>query len=125
MSEVVVAVWVASEKQYITIPYKRVMVRKSLDEICHYVEVELTDSELKYVHKHGTLQVRLVSQYITEGKMEYVGRYGYHPVTTVYIDEVSTTYEDNKKTITAIGRSRARDIIDSNWSGCIQDSQRF
>lgn len=120
MSEVVVAVWVASEKQYITIPYKRVMVRKSLDEICHYVEVELTDSELKYVHKHGTLQVRLVSQYITEGKMEYVGRYGYHPVTTVYIDEVSTTYEDNKKTITAIGRSRARDIIDSKWSGCIQ-----
>ena len=95
MSEVVVAVWVASKKEYATIPYKRVTVRKSLDEICHYVEVELTDSELKYVHKHGTLQVRFVSKYITEGKAEYLGRYGYHPVTTVYIDEVSTTYEDN------------------------------
>lgn len=119
MSEVVVAVWVASKQEYIAIPYKRVHVRKSLDEICHSVEVEITDEELKYVHKHGTLQVRLVSRYITEGRAEYTGRFGYHPVTTVYIDEVRREFEDDKKHIIAVGRSRARDIIDSKWSNSI------
>ena len=122
MSEVAVAVWNSDKQGFVNIPYKRVFIRKSLDEICHYVEVEITDTERKYVHKHGTLQVRLVSRYITEGRDSYAPHYGYHPVTTIKIDEVNVSYEDDKRTVTAIGRSRARDIIDSKWSGTVLGS---
>lgn len=45
MSEVAVAVWSPSKKEYVNVSWKRVMVRKSLDEICHYAEVEIPASE--------------------------------------------------------------------------------
>ena len=40
MSEVAVAIWNSKTKKYVDISYRRIMVRKSLDEICHYAEVE-------------------------------------------------------------------------------------
>ena len=88
MSEVAVAVWNAKTRKYVNVSWKRVMVRKSLDEICHYAEVEIPASERSLFHKHGIFQVRYLSQYITEGRDSYAGRYGFHPVTTVYIDEI-------------------------------------
>lgn len=53
MSEVAVAVWSPSKKEYVNVSWKRVMVRKSLDEICHYAEVEIPASERGLFHKHG------------------------------------------------------------------------
>jgi len=119
MSEVAVAVWSSKEKKYVNVSWKRVMVRKSLDEICHYAEVEIPESERSLFHKHGIIQVRYLSQYITEGRGEYNGKYGYHPVTTVYIDDVDEETEKSSHGIIVSGRSKARDIIDSKWSGTI------
>lgn len=119
MSEVAVAVWNSATKKYVNLSYRRVMVRKSLDEICHYAEVEIPESERSLVHKHGILQVRFLSQYITESRNAYGGSYGFHPVTTVYIDEVDEETEKNTHGIIVSGRSAARDIIDSKWSDTI------
>ena len=119
MSEIVVSVWSPSKKKYIDISWLHVLIRKSLDEICHYVEVEIPDAARACVHKHDTLQVRFLSRYITEGRGAYDEKYGYHPVTTVSIDEIDEETEKDKKKVTVIGRSRARDIIDSKWSGTV------
>lgn len=119
MSEVAVAVWNPSRQKYVDISWRRVMVRKSLDEICHYVEVEIPESERNLVHKHGIIQVRYLSRFITESRDAYGGRYGFHPVTTVYIDEIDEETEKNSRGIIVSGRSAARDIIDSKWSGTV------
>ncbi|MBQ9206858.1 MAG: hypothetical protein IJ158_09115 [Treponema sp.] len=119
MSEVAVAVWNSAARKYVNIDYRRVMVRKSLDEICHYVELEIPESERNLVHKHGIIQVRYLSKYITESRDAYAGKYGYHPVTTVYIDYIDEETQKDTHGIVVTGRSAARDIIDSKWSGTI------
>ncbi len=116
MSEVAVAVWNSAKKKYINLSWKRVLVRKSLDEICHYAEVEIPESERSLVHKHGILQVRYLSPYITEGRDSYNQKYGFHPVTTIYIDEIDEETEKDSHSVIVAGRSAARDIIDSKWS---------
>ena len=123
MSEVAVAVWNSKARRYVDVSWRRVTVRKSLDEICHYAEVEIPESERNLVHKHGIIQVRVLSKYITEGRDSYGGKYGFHPVTTVYIDEIDEETEKNTHGILVIGRSKARDIIDSKWSGTILGQQ--
>lgn len=122
MSEVSVAVWNSRTRKYVDISYRRVMVRKSLDEICHYAEIEIPSSERSLVHKHGIFQVRYLSRYITEGRDSYGGEYGFHPVTTVCIDEVDEETEKASHGIIVTGRSAARDIIDSKWSDTILGS---
>lgn len=119
MSEVAVAIWNSKAKKYVDISWKRVTVRKSLDEICHFAEVEIPESERSLVHKHGIMQIRVLSPYITENRDSYSGRYGYHPVTTVYIDEIDSETEKASHGIVVVGRSKARDIIDSKWSGTL------
>lgn len=119
MSEVAVAVWNSKTKKYVNVSWKRVMVRKSLDEICHYAEVEIPSSERDLFHKHGNFQVRYLSKYISEGRDSYGGEYGFHPVTTVYIDQIDEETEKASHGIIITGRSAARDIIDSKWCGFI------
>lgn len=119
MSEVAVAVWNSTTGKYVDIAWKSVKVKKSLDEICHAVEVEIPESMRSLVHKHGKIQVRVLSPYITEGRGSYGGRRGFHPVTTVYIDEVDEETQKDSHGIIVSGRSAARDIIDSKWSGTI------
>ena len=119
MSEVAVSVWNSVKKEYEDITWKRVLVRKSLDEICHYAEVEIPESERSRVKKHAIMQVRFISEYITEGRDSYAGRRGFHPVTTVYIDAIDEETEKNSRGIIVSGRSAARDIIDSKWSETI------
>ena len=119
MSEVAVEIWNSKAKKYVDISWKRVTVRKSLDEICHFAEVEIPESERSLVHKHGIMQIRVLSPYITENRDSYSGRYGYHPVTTVYIDEIDSETEKASHGIVVVGRSKARDIIDSKWSGTL------
>lgn len=119
MSEVAVAVWNSKTKKYVNVSWKRVMVRKSLDEICHYAEVEIPSSERDLFHKHGIFQVRYLSKYISEGRDSYGGEYGFHPVTTVYIDQIDEETEKASHGVIITGRSAARDIIDSKWCGFI------
>ncbi len=101
----------------VTKPLSWTMVhgRKSLDEICHSVEVEIPLSERDKVHKHDTLQVRVKNKYLTDNGSS-------RPITTVKIDEVADSTDASKKTLTVLGRSPARDIIDSQWSDTISGS---
>lgn len=95
--------------------WKRIMARKSLDEICHYAEVEIPASERSYAHKHDRMQIRFSNAYLTDNG-------GERPVTTVLIDEIATDTDSENKNVTLIGRSPARDIIDSTWSDTITGS---
>ncbi|GHV20785.1 hypothetical protein FACS189494_05220 [Spirochaetia bacterium] len=106
------------EKTFKTLVYHRVVVRKSLDEICHSIEVELPVSERKKVHKHDTVEVRYSHLGLSAGEPNYKQRL----VTTVYVDGVADTTGESHNRITVTGRSPARDIIDSTWEGDILGS---
>ncbi|WP_020613099.1 hypothetical protein [Sediminispirochaeta bajacaliforniensis] len=86
-----------------------VYIRKSLDEICHYIEVELPTSERSKVEKHQHISVYYSNPMVKRN------------VTMGFIDDISldNTARDEKLVVTA--RSAARDIIDSSWSDEITD----
>jgi prophage tail gpP-like protein len=93
--------------------WRNIKVRKSLDEICHYMELELPVSERAKIHKHDKVEVRLFSPYITLNEESNHTR----RVTTVMVDAVTDVTDTAHKGLLVIGRSPARDIIDSTWPG--------
>ncbi|MGL4987600.1 MAG: hypothetical protein ACRC5H_10780 [Treponemataceae bacterium] len=95
--------------------YENITIHKSLDEICHTIEVEVPSYERQKIKKHDRLQVLFTSPYLTDHD-------GKRPVSTVLIDEICGNTENESKTIIVRGRSKARDIIDSQWSGEIKGS---
>lgn len=92
--------------------WKRVKIKKSLDEICHSLELELPKAEQKNVHKHDKIIVWYNNPLLSQRRR----------VTTVLLDEVGGNAESSSQTVLCTGRSAARDIIDSTWSDTIQGS---
>ena len=91
------------------LPWLRVKVRKSLDDICHTMELELPPSQRGRIRKHDRIQVYLENPLLsTEGR---------HLVATIMVDEVVVSADASSYGIAVLGRSPARDIIDSAWSG--------
>ena len=90
--------------------WRKVKIRKSLDEICHYMELTLPASERDKIHKHDKVEIRCYNPLITDSD-------SLRRVTTVMVDEVTNAVDSSQKRLTVIGRSPARDIIDSTWSG--------
>ena len=86
----------------------RVKIKKSLDDICHTLEMEIPAGERLNVRRHDKIQVRVDNPLITE-------RGGVDTVTTVMVDEVTVSADATSHRVTVIGRSPARDIIDSAW----------
>ena len=93
----------------------KVKVKKSLDEICHSVELELPISERSKIKKHDKIEVRVFNS-------NYTASFGKPRLTTVFIDEITDLTDKGKKSLSVIGRSPARDIIDSTWSETILGS---
>jgi prophage tail gpP-like protein len=89
--------------------WRHVTIKKSLDEICHTLTVELSASESGKVKKHHKIEVRFANPYIKDSG-------GARRVTTVLVDEITVHADIQKHGITVVGRSPARDIIDSTWS---------
>ena len=89
--------------------WRRVKKRKTLDDICHAMELEIPASEWDKVRKHDRLQARLENPLITDSG-------GRRLVATVMVDEITATVEPTARMLTVIGRSPARDIIDSTWT---------
>ena len=110
MSKIVINVIPAGSEKRTTLQWKRVQIKKSLDEICHSLTLELPVSQKGLLKVHDTIEVRFYNKYITSNN-------GNLRVTTVRIDEITDTTEAGQKYITVLGRSPARDIIDSSWSG--------
>ena len=87
----------------------RVKIKKSLDDICHTLELEIPAGERAKVNRHDRIQVRVDNPLITE-------RGGVDTVTTVMVDEITAIADAASHRVTVIGRSPARDIIDSTWT---------
>jgi prophage tail gpP-like protein len=99
--------------------WKTIKIRKSLDEICHSMELEIPVSERNKIDKHDKVEVRLFNLNISESEESLHTR----RLTTVLVDEITETYDAQKKSIVVVGRSPARDIIDSTWSDRILQQQ--
>ena len=110
MSKIIINVIPAGSEKRTTLQWKRVQIKKSLDEICHSLTLELPVSQKGLLNAHDTIEVRFYNKYITSNN-------GNLRVTTVRIDEITDMTEAGQKYITVLGRSPARDIIDSSWSG--------
>ena len=91
------------------LPWRRVKIRKSLDDICHTMELELPPGERARVGRHERIQVHVANPLITD----HGGR---RLVTTVMVDEVTASADTSGHNVTVLGRSPARDIIDSTWT---------
>ncbi|GMO64718.1 MAG: hypothetical protein Ta2A_12470 [Treponemataceae bacterium] len=96
--------------------FRKIRVKKSLDEICHSLEMELASSEFGKIHKHDKIEVRFVNPFMRDSIAA-----GGRRVTTVLVDEVTQNADVGKHALSVIGRSPARDIIDSTWSGVCAD----
>jgi len=110
MYEIIVEKW-AGTNNISKLIWRSIRIKKSLDNICHTLELELPISEHTKVHIHDMLKVRYghPSFDIVENK-----NYGF--VTTVLVDEITINIDTKNSSMLVIGRSPARDIIDSTWS---------
>lgn len=110
MSKIVVNAAPAGTRNFKPLIWNRIQITKSLDEICHSLTLELPVSQRTNIAVHDTVEVRFYNKYITHNS-------GNLRVTTVLIDEITDTTDAGRKYITVLGRSPARDIIDSSWTG--------
>jgi len=92
--------------------WRHIKIKKSLDDICHTLELEIPASERTKVHKHEKIEVRYENSLVRDSE-------GKRPVTTVRIDEITANADVSKHSTMVIGRSPARDIIDSTWTGSL------
>ncbi len=101
------------DNKKVSLAWTRLYVRKSLDEICHIIDVDIPLRERSKVREHQHISV-----YFTEGQIE-------RNVTMGYIDTITVEGTAQKQAFKITGRSAARDIIDSQWSGEIRDTTLF
>jgi len=93
-----------------TLLWRHIKVRKSLDNICHTLELEIPSSEREHVRKHDLIEVRCYNPLFSAPARRPL-------VTTVRVDEVTASVAESTHNAMVLGRSPARDIIDSTWSG--------
>jgi prophage tail gpP-like protein len=94
--------------------WRSIKINKSLDEICHTLELEIPPSERAKVKRHHRLEVRCENNLVRDSG-------GKRLVTTVLVDDVTANTDKTKNSLMIIGRSPARDIIDSTWSDTCDD----
>ena len=99
MSKIIINVVPAGSEKRTILQWKRVQIKKSLDEICHSLTLELPVSQKGLLNVHDTIEVRFYNKYITSNE-------GNLRVTTVRIDEITDMTEAGQKYITVLGRSR-------------------
>jgi prophage tail gpP-like protein len=99
--------------------WTRVYVRKSLDEICSYIEIETSPLDRPRIKTHDGIQVRYSNDYMRT-RLDPLQRE--RPVATGFIDEIDLEISAKRRSLVINGRSAARDIIDSTWSGSISNA---
>jgi prophage tail gpP-like protein len=95
--------------------WRSLAIKKSLDDICHTLTAELHPGERLKVRRHDKIQTRYENPLVNDPSTRRGGRL----VTTALIDEITSEAGDDKHGVTIVGRSPARDIIDSTWSGAL------
>jgi prophage tail gpP-like protein len=94
--------------------WRHINIKKSLDDICHTLMLEIPSSERSKVHKHDKIEVRYENSLVKDSG-------GKRRVTTVMVDEITASADVAKHSLMVIGRSPARDIIDSTWSDMLMN----
>ena len=89
--------------------WRRVKIRKSLDDICHTMELEIPAGERPNVQRHHLIRVDLESPFLTNSAIGGL-------VATVRVDEVAASADATTLSTMVLGRSPARDIVDSAWT---------
>lgn len=114
-SKVIIQVQPAGGGDWKPLIWRNVKIKKSLDEICHSLELELPSCEKSKIHRHDKIEVRLYNPFITDSQSK-------RRVSTMLVDEIIDSADASQKNITVAGRSPARDIIDSSWTDRIEGS---
>jgi prophage tail gpP-like protein len=117
-SKVIIQAAPAGTGNFKELLWKKVKIRKSLDEICHYMELIVPATEREKIKKHDKVEIRYSNPLITDSNSR-------RRVTTIMVDEITDVTETQSKNLSIIGRSPARDIIDSTWSGMILNQQKL
>jgi prophage tail gpP-like protein len=91
--------------------WRHIIIKKSLDDICHTLELEIAPGGKNKVHRHDKIEVRYANSAVKDSQAA-----GGRRVTTVLVDEITSSVDTEKHAVTVMGRSPARDIIDSSWS---------
>lgn len=86
-------------------------IRKSIDEICHFVEITCPLSEFKRIQRHDKIFIKALIDWNKEERA----------VSYILVDDITANLNVNEKTMTIIGRSYARDIVDSSDTGTINN----
>ncbi|MDR2942781.1 MAG: hypothetical protein LBV17_09350 [Treponema sp.] len=94
--------------------WRKIKIRKSLDDICHTLELEIPKNERLNVGKHDKISVLYENKFIREKDNR-------RRVTTVLVDEITASADVTKHSVVILGRSPARDIIDSTWTYTLGD----
>lgn len=118
MSRIVIETAPAGTLNFHEILWQNITITKSLDEICHSVELILPISQRSFIHKHDKIIIQYENQYITTADKKQL-------VTTVLVDEIQDTTNTREKTVSILCRSSARDIIDSTWTEDFKDADLF
>lgn len=93
--------------------FQRLYIRMSLEEICHYMEMDVSENVAVEIRKHSKLRV-----YYSSGGIERL-------VSTICVDTVGRLLNAESKSYRITGRSPARDIIDSSWSEQLREQTLF
>ncbi|MCL2792239.1 MAG: hypothetical protein FWD87_04035 [Spirochaetaceae bacterium] len=117
-TEVIIRVLPQDSNTFHNLLWKSVKVKKSLDEICHSVELKLPFSERNKIKRHDKIEVRVFNKNYTASNKR-------PRLTTVFIDEITDLATAKERSLVVIGRSPARDIIDSTWTETLLGSTSF
>jgi prophage tail gpP-like protein len=98
--------------------WRHIVIKKSLDNICHTLELEIPASERTRVHRHDKIEVRYENSLVEHSE-------GEPRVVTVMVDEITASIDISKRGVLVMGRSPARDIVDSTWGGSGSDGFLF
>jgi len=93
--------------------------RKSLDELCHYIEIETDVADRKRIAKHMKFGI-YYSRTVNKG-LSIVRK----PVLTGLVDNVDLESSSKRSSFKFNGRSAARNIVDSKWSDTIKGKTLF
>ena len=95
--------------------FQKLYVRKSLDELCHYLEMDIAQPVMKKKDNDKEEKEPEIERHKTvEVYYEFAGVR--HQVTTIEIDTVSRVLTSERSVCRVSGRSPARNIVDSSWS---------
>ena len=77
--------------------WRHIFIRKSLDSICHTLELELPPTERTGVHKHDKLEVRVPNPVMNDSEEA-----GGWRVTTVLVDEITAQVDGQNHSLTIL-----------------------